>query len=171
MADMIENIVWRRLFNVQPVVKAVGKALVIETSWKGHLLSFGAASRRVVANPQTKTVRIEGRRFWFARWSKVIPFDRVDAIEYGYANWNAGLAYQEQDVFTLNLRMKLGPPELLCRFVGGGDFVNNTSLPDFFFLESQLEARFSKGDQESGSLKVADLLSNMIGVPIENPSL
>lgn len=170
MSYIVGNILYNRLFNVQPSVRTEGHKLLIESGWKSHLLSLGASSSRTAVDTKTRLIRIQTRRFWFANAVRVIRFEWVDAVEYGYSGYSAGLVTEDQDIFTVALRLKQrGESVPVCRFVGSGDFANNTPLPDWLFLDRQLEARLSAGDQESSSLRLVDILSSVIGVPIVNP--
>ena len=182
----IVTYILRKIINIEPKVGKQGQTLVISSSWRAHLLSLGAASRKITVDPAKKVLRIKGRRFWFFGWSRRIEFDWIQEIIYGY--WSTGGAggdglwsgssgggfgwygeYTEDEMFTVALQLKNNTKVLLCRFVGSGDFVNNTIWPDWCYWGDQLLANATRGSQETNSQALADVLSHLIGVPITNP--
>lgn len=154
----------------RPKVRKTGGKLVATSDWRAHLWSLGFGSRKVVVDPAQKIVRIFYRRFWLARTSRRIQFDWVEEVEYGYNQLNPGFwAYQENDLFTVALKLKNGEIVVLFRFYGEGDFVNNSVFPDWFYWEDYLEAAITRGSQEGDSLGYADVVAALIGVPIGSP--
>jgi hypothetical protein len=168
----VSSFLIRKLINVEPIVAKEGQLLIIKTGWRGHLLSLGAASRKVTVDPVSKIVRLKGRRFWFFGWSRRIEYDWIQQISYGYTGfggwgWGEGTT---DDLFSISLDLKNNTHVVLCRFFGSGDFYNNTIMPDWWYYGDQLLADVSRGTQEQNSSALVNLLENMIGVPVVNPS-
>jgi hypothetical protein len=161
---------WSRLFAFWPRISKEGDTLVAKTCWRSHLCSLGCASRKVTVDPRQKIVRIQYRRFWFAKTSRRIQFDWVSDVLYSYhevaPDWGA---HTESDLFSVGLQLKSGETVTLFRFYGAGDFVNNTVWPDWMYWDDFLLSPYMKGNQESESLLYADLVSRMIDVPLTNP--
>jgi hypothetical protein len=170
LEDVGFSLIFSRLVNVRPVVRKQGNLLLASSDWKSQLWSLGFAGRKLVVDPQQKVARLILRRFWFWRTSRRIEFDWVQEVLYGYAEVSPGWgAYQENDLFTVALKLKNGDQVNLFRFFGEGDFVNNTVFPDWMYWEEFLVSNYTRGDQERESLLFADLVSRMIGVPVSNP--
>lgn len=168
--DLVGRVVFGRLLNVRPKVSKEGDVLVARSGWKSHLFSLGFGGRTVRVEPKQRAIKVRTRRFWGFTTSKRIDFDWVEAVLYGYHDASVGLyAYQANDLFTVGLQLKNGEEITLFRFFGEGDFLNNSIWPDWMYWSDILVAQYSRGTQESESLLFADLLSRMIGVPVENP--
>ena len=168
----VSSFLFRKLFNIEPTVTKEGQLLIIKSGWRAHLLSLGAASRKVTVDPVSRVVRIKGRRFWFFGWSRRIEYDWIDRISYGYTGiggwaWGEGTT---DDLFTISLELKDNTDVLLCRFYGSGDFYNKTIMPDWWYFGDQMLADVSRGTQEENSSSLIRLLENLIGVPVVNPS-
>ena len=174
---------FRKLTNIVPTVSKRGDVLVISYGWRSHLLSLGSVSRRIEVDPNLKVLHIIGRRFWVFGWSKRIEFDWVEVILYGY--WNSGWAlgtgasgwgvvgfgeYTEEEMFTIALQLKNNTKVVLCRFFGSGEWVNNSFLPDWCYWGDQMLADATYGSQQSSSSTLVNVLSNLIGVPVVNPT-
>lgn len=163
--------IFSRLVAIRPRVSKVGNTLVAVSDWRSQLWGLGFGGRRLVVDPTQKTVRMSVRRFWFFRTSRRIEFEWVAELIYGYSDVSPGWgAHQQNDLFTVALRLKNGDEVTLFRFFGEGDFVNNSVWPDWMFWDDFVIANYTRGPQESESLLFADLVSRMIGVPISNPT-
>lgn len=152
-----------------PSVRKEGNRLIAKTGWKTLLWNLGSASKRLEVDPVAKTVRLQIRRFWLYRTSRRLEFDWIQEIAYRYAAMGLGIwAYREADLYTIELQLKNGEHVMLFRFFGEGDFINNSIWPDWMYWNDFLVAKFTKGDQENQSMMFADLLGQLIGVPISN---
>ena len=169
----ISSFLFRKLINVEPTVSKEGQLLIIKSGWRAHLLSLGAASRKISVDPVSKIVRLRGRRFWFFGWSRRIEYDWIQQIEYGYWSTGGSNLYwgegTEDEMFTISLRLKDNSDVTLCRFFGSGDFYNNTIMPDWWYYGDQMLAEVSRGTQQQSSYALVNLLENLIGVPVVNP--
>lgn len=167
LLSLVFSFFFSRFVAIWPTVRKEGDRLVATTSWKARIWNLGSASRRLVVDPGAKTARLQIRRFWFFQTSRRIEFDWVAGIGYRYSDVSPGVwAHQQADLFTIDLKLKNGDRVMLFRFFGEGDFVNNGIWPDWMYWDDFLVAKYTKGDQESQSMLLADLLSRMIGVPI-----
>lgn len=166
----ISSYLMGRLMNFAPVVSKQGDTLVIASGWRSHLFSLGAASRRITVEPQRKVLHINGRRFWFARWSRRIEFEWIQDIAYGY--WSTGQGWYgegaEDEMYTVGLNLKNGEEVILCRFFGSGDYYNNTIMPDWCYWGDQYSADLAHGTQNESSHALLDVLSRLLGVPVNS---
>jgi hypothetical protein len=175
ISGFIFTVLFGRLLNVRPRIRKINGALVADTAPHIAVLSLGLKLRRVMLDPQMRAVRIFARYGWFFPRVRHIPFDVVECVLYTYSELNNQLnpfagwqEYQEQDMFTVRLRLKDGEEPVLCRFYGQGAFVNNSFLPDWMFWGDQVVAGITQGSQESQSRLYATTVSNLLGVEIEN---
>lgn len=175
LANFAFNLAFGRFFQIRPKVQKVGGELVASSSWKSSLMSLGSWGRIVRVNPTSKTIRIRARLLWGIVRTRRIQFDWVEQVLYSYSDYSVGSVtswvggYQESDCFTVSLELKTGEHLKLFRFYGQGGFVNDTVWPDWMYWEDILETRLTKGDQEDESLAYAEVLSQLIGVPLGNP--
>jgi len=170
LEDIGFSLLLSRLVQARPKVIKRGGLLVATSDWRSQLWCLGFAGRKLTVDPKQKILRMVWRRFWLFRTSRRIEFDWIEELRYGYADMSSGWgAYQENDLFTVGLKLKNGEEITLFRFFGEGDFVNNSIWPDWMYWEGFLLAKYTRGDQERESLLFADLLSRLIGVPIGNP--
>ena len=110
---MLDNLVHSWMFSERPRVFADGHVLVIADGWKSHLKRLGCYSRMTRIDPKAKIVRLQGRRFWFASWSRAIPFSRIEQIEYGYDEIGGGFEHQEHDRFTADEWRERSPVQFI----------------------------------------------------------
>jgi hypothetical protein len=173
MGSFVFGVLLGRLLNVRPRISKDKGALVAGTAPHIAVLTLGLKLRRVMIDPQQRAVRMFARYAWLFPRVRHIPFEVVSAVLYGYADLNPnqavpwGAAYQEQDMFTVRLRLQNGEEPLLCRFFGQGSWVNNSILPDWMFWADELGAEMTQGSQESESRAYAETVSKLIGVPLE----
>jgi hypothetical protein len=99
-----------------------------------------------------------------------MQFDWIAEVEYAYNQLNPEWgAYQEDDLFTVSLKLKNGENVPLFRFYGPGDFQNNSVWPDWCYWEDRVEANLTRGSQETDSLAYAEVVAHLIGVRLGNP--
>jgi len=171
LTGFLINVIFGRLLNVRPRIRKFNGALVADTAPHIAVLTLGLKLRRVMLDPKQRAVRIFARYGWFFPRVRHIPFDVVRCVLYSYTDVNplSGLgAQQEQDMFTVRLRLMNGEEPILCRFYGQGAFVNNTILPDWMYWEGEMIANLTQGSQEDQSRLYATAVSGLIGVQIEN---
>jgi hypothetical protein len=169
------NLLIGRFLHVEPRIRKVRGALVADTAPHIAVLTLGLKLRRVMIDPEQRAVRIFARYAWFIPKVRHIPFDVVQCVLYSYTELNNQInpfsgwgAYQEQDMFTVRLRLKNGEEPVLCRFYGQGGFVNNTVWPDWMYWGTELAANLTQGSQEDISRHYADTVAALIGVDIRN---
>ena len=171
MFDLLWTFIVSRLFWIRPKFKREADVLVAKSGWRTHLYTLGSYSRAVFVDPRQKAVRVCMRRFWlFVKWRR-FPFDAVRGVTYNYTDISPGagwsVAHESGDLFTVGLLLVDNKEFVLFRFYGPGGFVNESYLPDWMFWEDILESKLSLGPQESESLALAGLISQMIGVPLD----
>lgn len=161
-----------RGFSACPVIRKRSPGIVVTTSLFWKIVLLGTSLRKVTIDLSKEEIRVESRDFWFFRRRQRIRFRKIKGITYGYSNWSPGsvlsTAHDAIDHFTVGLRLWNDVEHPLFSFVGDGSFVNdNEFIPDWFYWD---EFAFDlTGSQESESRLFAELLSNLLNVPIVRP--
>lgn len=157
------------LFSVGPRVRKENGRLLARTGWRFLLTTLGLIYREVIVDPKQGVVRVRRRYGWFFTRRLRIPFAAVTAVTYGYADLNPGRGWfwthDSFDQFTVRLRLRNGKEAHLFHFFGDGTFTNDGPLPDWYYWNDYV---FDvSGTQESESRRFVDLLSKLIGVPVD----
>lgn len=159
------------LLSLCPRVRKEAGTLVLSTGFKTSLLTLGLARRRVVVDPAARTVTIESRYGWVVERERVVPFDRVRAVSYGYDDLSPdgpfSLAHDAVDVYRVGLRLWDDEDVPLFRFVGEGSWVNDSDWPDWLYWDEKYGDL--AGTQDRDALAVVELLTAMIGVGVRPP--
>ena len=171
--DFIVVMLIGRIFKFCPKIAKVGGKLVARSSILAQVLTLFAAARRVTVDPTIRGLTIRRRLFWFFNATQRIDFDRILNVTYDYSEVaptsQVAWAYYSCDLFTVGLQLKTGEQILLFRFFGGGDFVNDSFLPDWMYWQDELEAKLAHGSQEREAGAYAKTLGGLIGVPVHSP--
>jgi hypothetical protein len=166
------TVYYSSLLSVGPRIRKDRGRLVAWTSWRISLMTLGTVHRRVTVDPGKQAVFIRDWYAWVFPRRRRIPFGSIAAVTYGYqdlAAWPGAWAHQASDWFSVGLRLQSRKPVRLFSFSGEGAFTNDGPFPDWCYWD-HLVLDFS-GTQESESRVFAELLSKMIGVPVEPPGL
>lgn len=162
-----------RVLKLRPRIAKSGGKLAARSSVQAQLLSLFAACRYVTVDPLQRVIRLRSRIFWFFSSTRRIEFDWVLNVTYDYREVAPGSsfswAYYGADLFTVGLLLKNGEEVLLFRFFGGGQFVNDSFLPDWMYWQDEIEAKLMHGTQERESKVYADTISGLVGVPVRQP--
>lgn len=160
-----------RLFSIGPRIQKQGVRLVVTSALRLRILSLGAFSREVVVEPRKGWLMIHDRQFWFVERTRLIPFEQVEVVTYGFEDWTFGgwffRARDTQELFRVGLRLRSGKEFDLFRFYGEGHFVNESYFPDWWFWKDFLTDL--SGTQEQESRVLVELLSKMMGVKVDRP--
>jgi hypothetical protein len=171
-ASWLGSWLWSRIFVFKPRVYRRNGQLIAQSGWRSQLFSLGFGGRQVVIDRQREMVRIRKRSFWFARSTRFIPFKAVEEVTYDYHDVSphtyASWSHQEDDLFTVGLKLRTGEYVPLVRFYGEGDFSNDSDFPDWFFWEDKLEARLSMQNCEGESRAYAYSIAAVMGVEVGN---
>lgn len=156
--------------SVTPRIVADAQGLTATTAWVAQLLMVCARFRRVRIDLGERKVTVEDRSWWFRRRARVILFDEVAAVGYGYEEWSWSWGARDPiDRFVVALKLKWGEEVALFWFVGDGTFRNDGCLPDWVYWK---EIAFDlQGTQEQESRMFARVLSKMMGVRLEPSTL
>jgi hypothetical protein len=176
MSDFLTSIASRlfiKAFAPRPTVKCEGALLIIESGWRTAFWTFGARKRRASIDRKNEIIRIQDRRFWFFVDRQVISFDRIQEIIYNYgdmldSNW---VSHSSEDLYRVGLWLKDGKSIILFRFYGEGEFINNSIFPDWMMMDEILPGEIVQHNMDAKSLTIADVLSQLVGVPIGNGPL
>lgn len=169
---MINEIVSRLVMKAvvpRPEVTVEGNCLVLQSGWRTAALTLGGRKRKVIVDRQKSLITIQDRRFWVSS-KQTIVFDRVHEVIYGYVDmggndWTSG---NEQDLFTVGLWLKDGKVVTLFRLYGEGEYINNSILPDWMFVDEIIPGQVVKHGMDDHALSVSDVLAATIGVPVGN---
>jgi hypothetical protein len=162
-----------RLFSICPRITRQGDRVVGISSWRWRLLTLGTCWRRVEIDPVSGWLTITAHYGWLVRRRRVVKFADVKNVTYGYGDmapdqWFS-FGYNSFDWFTVGLRLRDDSEFRLFNFVGEGTFVNQSSLPDWWFWEeSFLDV---SGTQEHESRLFAELIARLLNVKIVPPQL
>ena len=155
-----------------PRIRKRGNLIVARSPMTLGLATLGGSARTLTLDLNRKFLRLQDRRLWLVRWSRVLTFDQIAGIEYGYVDLNKLSSvlpfnsYQEHDIFEVGLTLKNQESVLLFQFRGAGSWDNSGPLPDWMYLGDQMEAELAAGGQEQVSRIFAEVLSSRIGVPL-----
>lgn len=114
---------------------------------------------------------IHDRQLWFFERTRLVPFEQVEAVTYGFEDWTFGGWFfrtrDTRELFRVGLRLRTGKEFDLFRFYGQGRFVNASYFPDGWFWEDSLTDL--SGTQEQESRVLVELMSKMMGVRMDLP--
>jgi hypothetical protein len=158
--------------SVTPRIAGDRNGLTATTAWKVQFLMLGAACRQARVDRVNRVVTIDDRNWWFRRRIRIIVYDEVEGVTYGYedSSWSRNAwAHDPTDRFVVGLKLKSGEEVPLFNFVGDGTFRNDGPLPDWFYCE---EFAFDvTGTQEQESRMFARAVSKLLSVPIQPSGL
>src|SRR5262249_44454475 len=154
--------------SICPRLSRANGNLVAATSLQLRLLTLGLINRRVSIDPKRRMITLSRRLFWFFSRRQRIPFDAIAAISYGYQDWAANSwswTHKSADLYKVGLRLHSGQEVQVFYFYGEGEFSNQGPLPDWLYWANyQFDVTGTQGQE---SRLYVELLSKMIGVPVE----
>src|SRR5437867_1647621 len=125
------------LFSLCPRLTKLDGRLVASTPVRGRLLTLGLFYRQVTVDPKEQVVRLHRRHGWLFTRDWRIPFSAIQAVTYGYEDWNPFANFQwahnSVDCFTVGLKLKNERARHLFSFFGDGTFQNDGPLPDWLY--------------------------------------
>jgi hypothetical protein len=154
-----------------PRVRIERVRIVAESGWLIIILSPGTVYRRVTINAEKAKITFSSRYLWFIRRRRVIKFEFVKAITYGYSSLTPdsmySLAYDTRDSFRVGLRLIDETEVRMFSFVGDGEFVNDSGGPDWLDVFERVFDHV--GDQQRESRSLVEGLARMLGTTIVLP--
>lgn len=159
---------------LKPKISVDGEILRARSSLLVQAAFLFGSSRYVVVDRGRGKIGIRERRFWFARRQRVIPFERVDYIDFDYGSigtsWGGmmrGFERTDQiERYTVSLVLK-DPVEAVplfcfagegaCQTGWGGVLLGGDSLVDY------------AGDQADASREFVELLKEFLEVSVGKP--
>lgn len=160
-----------RLFALCPRLTKNEERLIASTAWRMRIGLLDAVYRRVIVEPSARKLTIAGRYLWLIHRKREIPFNKIQAVTYGYDDMAMGSSFSyshdSSDWFTVGLRLVDDSEMHLFYFIGEGTFNNNGPLPDWMYWSDF--AFDVSGSQEQESRVFVDLLSKIIGVKVVPP--
>lgn len=161
-----------RLLSWSPSVRVTPNQIVVRTSIWFQVLNLGTFMRQVDIDSRTRTVRINGRFFWFFRSLRTIAFNEIKGVLYGYNEAGATASYisgesEGSESFPVGLRLRTMEEVPLFTFSGEGEYIQQTTdiwdIPRGM-IETALD---TAGTQQEDSLDFVDLLCGRLGVPLD----
>ncbi len=123
-----------RLFSIGPRIRKQGVHLIATSALRLRILSLGAFSRKVLVEPRKGWLVIHDRQFWFFERIRLVPFEQVEAVTYGFEDWTFGGWFfrtrDTRELFRVGLRLRTVKEFDLFGFYGQGRFVNESYFPD-----------------------------------------
>src|ERR1051325_6449965 len=156
-----------RLLGITPRIVGDEHGIMTTTARVAQLLMLLSRFRRVRVDRVQRTVTIEDRGGWFRRRTRVILFDQVAAIGYGYEESSLTTMFSVRDPvdrFVVGLKLKSGEEVGLFWFVGDGTFTNEGPWPDWVYWK-EIVCDVT-GTQEQESRMFARALGNILGAPL-----
>lgn len=159
------------LFSITPTIRKRNGKLIAESSTRQNILWLGAYRKRVIVDPAKRIIRTSTRTWWAARSDDKFPFDLITAITYGHwqssSTW--GWSQDGGEAFHVGLKLDSGQEVPLFGFYGDRQFTNDGPLPNWMYWEEYLFDTI--GTQESEGKRFVTLLSKMVNVGVQPPSL
>ena len=151
-----------------PNVRTEAGVIKARTSIPFSLVSLGLCQKRVEVDLRERVFRVLHWNFWVfpKRWT--IPFSEVSEIKYSYRDLKAflpspNMAGNAWDSYSISLKLHDGHEILLFRWIGEGEFSNESILPDWFYA---LDYEFDTvGTQKKESLLFYELMNEMVYKP------
>ena len=160
------------LFSTIPRITVEDDTLVARTSIPGWLLTLTLLHREVRFAPDRKRVTVDRTLCWFFRKQTQVRFSQIQSISYTYEDWNMstslGYSGHTRDCFSVGLNLSGNRHLHLFRFLGAGNFIDNSRFPDWMGWS---EHRFDiTGIQGEASKAFVEVLETMLKVPIVSMS-
>lgn len=150
--------------SVAPGITLSNDALIASSCSLWAFLIFGLYLRQVIVDRVSETVTINQRFFWLLKLQKIHPFSDFVAVTYGYQDFNPFAfmsdTHEALDRFIVGLKSVQGEELKLFSFTGLGGFVNNTSLPDWWYGVENFDG--DCGAQVDHSRQVVEALSRLM---------
>lgn len=161
-----------RLLGICPRIRKEGVCIIAITALRIRILFLGAFFKQVTIDPRHRTLTVASRYFWLFKRKRKYRFKELQAITYGYEDWNdtswVSFSHDSFDWFTVGIRLRCNREFKLFNFIGDGTFTNNGPLPDWMYWEEYV-TDFS-GNQEKASRCFVDLLCQMTGKKVVPPN-
>lgn len=127
--------------------------------------TLGLCVKAVTANRQTQTIVFERTVLWLFKKRVEVRFDEIDEIKYKYDNmvpFESFIAADAFDCYSLVIEFQDRQRDdlLLFRWMGQGEFANNSLYPDIFYWQETLFDL--QGTQKKESVVVFEALRRMV---------
>lgn len=155
------------LLTLGPRVWHRGGRLYVRTSRLLRLLSLWSHSRTVVVDPKMRRVEIHSRDLWAWTRHRLIPFARIDHLDYRYGSLPTSFSMfhgttDRVEKFTIEVVLENGEQVHLASFRGEGAAMTGMSG---VLLGGDAMIDYA-GNQEAASRDLVELLVDTIGVPL-----
>ncbi|MCB2153871.1 hypothetical protein KQI84_03225 [bacterium] len=146
-----------------PKVTVENNVLVARTSTIFSIISLGLCLKSLRADPQRRVVTFRRVFFWVFAKTREIPFDQVKEVHYRYENMHPFASFTAADsidCYTVILEFHNRDEVTLFRWMGEGEFSNESLWPDWMYWEEILLD--VEGTQKKESLAFFEALRGMI---------
>ncbi len=146
-----------------PNIAKIDSKLVANTSLFFTAITLGSCIKSFEADPQARMITYSIRFLWLFKRTWRIPFDDVHEFHYRYSNLmplSSISAEDSIDSYSVVIETKDHDEIILFRWIGQGEFENNTYLPDWMYWEERMFDL--TGTQKSESLGFFELLKAMV---------
>jgi len=153
------------LLSLKPRVWVEGGNLMARTGWLVRFLSLFSYSKLVAVDKSTQYVTITTKRLWGFTSSKVIPFGRIERIDYSFGSmmtdWSLFQGETDRlESFTISLMLD-DPHEKVKLFSFMGEGSVSTGWSGVLFGGDDVVDY--QGDQEASSRDYAEALKAFTG--------
>lgn len=153
-----------------PRVWSQGGRIYIRTNRALQVLALGSYARTVVVDPEMRRVEVDVRHLWAWSRRRLIPFARIDHIDYRYGGLPTafGLFHGVTDrVERFLIELVLDDDERVPVASFRGEGSEMTGLGGVVFSDDSLVDY--AGNQDDSSRALVEVLIDAIGVPLGKP--
>jgi hypothetical protein len=146
-----------------PKVWWEGDCLHARTSLAVQTIALGTVRKEVIVDPHAREVVVRTRTAWFFPSERVVPFDAISHVAYGYGSlvtsFNIfGHAHDSLESFSVGLALHDRDEIHLFSFSGGG--AKATGAMGVMLGDDLVDVQ---GDQQGKSLSYVDALMELTG--------
>lgn len=149
--------------SIGPKVTVRDGVLKARSSIPGALLSLGTSLKWFEADINTRTIKFTNLVLFVVPFKSTVAFDDVREVTFKYSNLTPFAdirAADATDLYSVGIKKRDRSEILLFRWMGAGEFGNETILPDIMYWDDVL---FDvKGNQKERALVFYEALKKMI---------
>lgn len=160
------------LLSFGPRVRIEDGRLVASTGWSFLIPTLGLWRKRLVVDAHARQLDFTVSFLWLFWLRYRIPFNDVKEVIYRYENWawfGSITAQDAYDCFIVGVMTNNRDEYLFFRWMGEGEFANNSIWPDWMYWD-QYVFDF-KGTQDKESQRFFELLRGTIFPSRARPSV
>jgi hypothetical protein len=157
------------LLSLTPRIQERGGRIYVRTSGLLRLLTLWSYTQTVIIDPGMRRVEVHVRHLWVWARHRLIPFARIDHIDYRFGSLLTSMsriygATDQLEKFSIDLVLDDDERIPVASFRGAGSVM--TGLGGALMGDSVVDYA---GNQEDMSRALVELLVDTIGVPLGKP--